>query len=183
MSSLLPGSTPSFASQLAWSCSTVISTQTATGEAEQSTPKVAGVASLRFRVFLKVPVLPTVVARSLLSWYSPAFPSNRRAMAGTMTERLHTANATPASRAPTIASQTPGTRTIKMVWARAAMVVTNEQAKTETRRKRTAEGSGTFRRIQRGAMIKRMSEKIPARERREETQCADHQAGGEASAH
>jgi len=83
-------------------------------------------------------------------------------MAGTMTERLHTAKATPASRAPITASQTPGTRMTKMAWARAAIVVAKEQAKTEIKRKRTADVTRTFRRTQRGATIKRISEKVSA---------------------
>ena len=61
-----------------------------------------------------------------------------------------------------MASQTPGTRMTKMAWARATMVVAMEQAKTETKRKRTAEVTRTFRRIQRGATIKRISEKVSA---------------------
>ena len=62
-----------------------------------------------------------------------------------------------------MASQTPGTRMTKIAWARATRVVAKEQAKTETNRKRTAEVTRTFRRIQRGAMIKRMSEKVSAK--------------------
>ena len=82
-----------------------------------------------------------------------------------MTERLHTAKATLASRAPIMASQVPGRWMTKTAWARAAMVVAIEQVKTEIRRKRTAEVTRTFRRIQSGATIKRMSEKVPAAKR------------------
>lgn len=63
-----------------------------------------------------------------------------------------------------MASQTPGSRMTKTAWARAAKVVAREQAKTETKRKRTAEVTRTFRRIQRGATIKSKSEKDSAGE-------------------
>jgi hypothetical protein len=51
----------------------------------------------------------------------------------------------------------------KTAWARPTNVVAKEQAKTETKRKRTAEVTRTFRRIQRGATIRRISEKVSAR--------------------
>ena len=51
----------------------------------------------------------------------------------------------------------------KIAWARAAMVVASEQAKTEIRRKRAAEVTRTFRRIQSGATMRRKSEKVSAK--------------------